>query len=120
MLDVRVSKTLQKWQSGDRTSLSDTILADKGTTSCPHSISRAQQPLLYFNFTDNSNKIFQEGYNPPPKKALKTHLRSVNDTINALLKHLDECRQPRMGPPLPLQVMHGLVKNYKNRIQFLT
>lgn len=66
-------------------------------------------------------RFFKRVITPPPqKKALKTHIRSVNDTINALLKHLDECRQPRMGPPLPLQVMQGLVKNYKNRIQFLT
>lgn len=56
----------------------------------------------------------------PPKESHRTNLRHANDTVNSLMKHLNEWIQLKMGPPVPIEVVQALVKNYNNWINFLT
>lgn len=52
----------EKWQSGHRISLSGRLLMGRDTMSCPHGISRAEQPFFVFNFTDNNNSTKKKFY----------------------------------------------------------
>lgn len=98
--------------------LSDTLLADGGHyimlpfNQSPGTSIHSFHSISQITATRSFNRVITP--TTPPKESHRTNLRHANDTVNSLMKHLNEWIQLKMGPPVPIEVVQALVKNYNN------